>query len=105
MAEANADGEPAAGVALAMPDGDGDTDADAVGKPAFSVALAVPDEDADADADSERACVALTEGLDNAEPLTLALAGMLGDMLALGVADGDAEALRPSVADVDADAN
>ena len=39
------------------------------------------------------------------EPLTLALAGMLGDTLALGVADGDAEALRPSVDDVDADAS
>ncbi len=45
------------------------------------------------------------EERDNAEPLTLALAGMLGDTLALGLADGDAEALRPPVADVDADAN
>ena len=94
--DGNAD-EEAEDNTVAAIEGDTETETDTV-----TEAL---DATATAEADTLAVAIVDADGLRETIPLTVTLAGMLGETLVLALVEGDRVTLRPPVADVDGDAS
>ena len=94
--DGNAD-EEAEDNTVAAIEGDTETETDTV-----TEAL---DATATAEADTLAVAIVDADGLRETNPLTVTLAGMLGETLVLALVEGDRVTLRPPVADVDGDAS
>ena len=94
--DGNAD-EEAEDNTVAAIEGDTETETDTV-----TEAL---DATATAEADTLAIAIVDADGLRETNPLTVTLAGMLGETLVLALVEGDRVSLRPPVADVDGDAS